>query len=154
MNLFYIIEKKIGLHRCFHNNEVVKLVDKNSTRLSHNKLKSKSKIWIEVDGQVVFGDGRIALFEAIEKLGSIRQAAALLGMSYRAAWGKIKSTEERLGLELIKKYTGGANSGAVLTDDAKELLDIYRQFKKDAINSVDSLFASYFNKFLKNSDNL
>lgn len=117
-------------------------------------LKPKAKIWIELDGEVVFGGGRMDLFEAIEKFGSIRQAAIHLGMSCRAAWGKIKATEERLGLELLEKHAGGSQSGAVLTAEARELLALYRRFKNDSIKAVDNLFYSYFNKFLTRSDTL
>lgn len=111
-------------------------------------LKPKSKIWLEVDGEVVFGGGRMALFEAIEQFGSIRQAAVNLGMSYRAAWGKIKATEERLGLALVEKHAGGSQSGAVLTPEAQELLALYRKFKDDSVKAIDNLFAGYFHKFL------
>ena len=58
------------------------------------KIQPKIKLWLEVDGAVVFGGGRVALFQAIEETGSIKQAAEKLNMSYRAAWGKIKATEE------------------------------------------------------------
>lgn len=114
-------------------------------------LRPKSKIWIEVDGEVVFGGGRMALFEAIDRYGSIRQAAINLGMSYRAAWGKIKATEQRLGFELVEKHAGGSRSGAVLTSEARELLNLYHKFKDDSVKAVDNLFLSYFNKFLTNS---
>ncbi|WP_418792270.1 winged helix-turn-helix domain-containing protein [Phosphitispora sp. TUW77] len=112
-----------------------------------NKLKPRSKTWIEFDEEVVFGAGRAALFQAIEETGSIRQAANKLGMSYRAAWGKIKATEERLGIRLVEKYAGGLQSGAVLTPQAKELMEIFQQFKKDSEASVDELFIRHFNKF-------
>jgi len=44
--------------------------------------------------------------------GSINQAAAKLGMSYRAAWGKVTATEKRLGIKLLNKHTGGYHSGS------------------------------------------
>lgn len=117
-----------------------------ANKLNENELKVKSKIWVELQGEVVFGGGRTSLLEAIEEYGSIRQAATKLGMSYRAAWGKIKATEERLGVQLLDKYTGGKQNGAFLTDDAKKLLDNYRQFKTEANKEVDKLFNKYFNK--------
>ncbi|ADG83080.1 winged helix-turn-helix domain-containing protein [Thermincola potens] len=112
------------------------------------RLQPRSKIWIEAQGEVVFGGGRAALFQAIEETGSIRQAANKLGMSYRAAWGKIKATEERLGMALLEKHAGGHQSGATLTPEAKELLKIYREFKNDSDALVDELFARHFSKFL------
>lgn len=43
----------------------------------------------------------MALFKAIEKYGSIRQAATGLGMSYRAAWGKIKATNHYAVIDIM-----------------------------------------------------
>ena len=52
-------------------------------------------IWLETVDGVAFGMGRLLLLDAIEETGSLKAAAEQLGMSYRAAWGKIKSTERR-----------------------------------------------------------
>jgi hypothetical protein len=41
----------------------------------HNGLDIRSKIWIEVDGEPVFGRGRRFLLEAIDSHGSINRAA-------------------------------------------------------------------------------
>ncbi len=104
-------------------------------------------MWLEVDGAVVFGGGRVALFQAIEETGSIKQAAEKLNMSYRAAWGKIKATEERLGLKLVQRQAGGRKSGAELTPKGKELLNLYKQYKKDVITVTDSVFFEFFHEF-------
>lgn len=112
-------------------------------------LNPRSKIWIESNGEVVFGGGRVALLLAIAETGSIRQAANKLNMSYRAAWGKIKATEERLGVVLLERHTGGSKSGAQLTPEAKKLADLFRQFKSASVEAVDKLFIEYFKEFLK-----
>ncbi len=88
------------------------------------------------------------LFQIIEECGSIHQAAKVLRMSYRAAWGKIKATEDRLGMKLMERQAGGHQSGAQLTDDARRLLDAYRQFKADSVKAVDQLFCYHFKEFL------
>ena len=72
--------------------------------MADKTLKPKCKIWIESDNKVVFGAGRLSLFQEINKCGSINQAAAKLGMSYRAAWGKVTATEKRLGIKPVS-YT-------------------------------------------------
>jgi molybdate transport system regulatory protein len=112
------------------------------------KIQPKLKLWLEVDGAVVFGGGRVALFQAIEETGSIKQAAEKLNMSYRAAWGKINATEERLGLKLVQRQAGGRNSGAELTPKGRELLKIFKQYKKDVITVTDSVFFDFFHDFL------
>jgi molybdate transport system regulatory protein len=111
-------------------------------------LKVKSKIWIELKDEVVFGLGRIRLFEAIERTGSISKAAAELGMSYRAAWGKVTATEERLQLQLVEREQGNRKMGTRLTPVGKELLARYKIFQQDAIQSVDRLFDEHLGNLL------
>ncbi|OEH85204.1 hypothetical protein BHU72_06250 [Desulfuribacillus stibiiarsenatis] len=107
-------------------------------------MKAKSKVWLERDNNVVFGDGRQVLLEAIESTGSIRQAASKLGMSYRAAWGKIKATEERLGIDLVSTKAGGSDSGTFLTENGKEFMRKYEMFKKESNQAVDEIHKKYF----------
>ena len=80
-------------------------------------MKIRTKVWIDDDtGNVIFGSGREYMLEAIDRLGSMNKAAKELGMSYRALWGRIKSTEERLGAEvLVRKAGGGKACGSALT---------------------------------------
>ncbi|MBI4798570.1 MAG: LysR family transcriptional regulator, partial [Desulfarculus sp.] len=59
-------------------------------------------MWLERDGRVLFGQGRQELLAAIVETGSLAGAAQKLGMSYRAAWGRLKASEERLGLALVE----------------------------------------------------
>jgi len=105
---------------------------------------AKSKVWLEKEGNVIYGDGRQALLRAIDQTGSIRQAASKLGMSYRAAWGKIKATEERLGIELVSKKAGGTDSGTTLTENGREFMRKYEQFKKESNETVDKIYKKYF----------
>ncbi len=113
--------------------------------MSNKVLYPRSKIWIEARNEnMVFGSGRLSLFKAIDRFGSINRAAAELGMSYRAAWGKITATEKHLGIKLVDKYTGGARSGSELTPEAKKLMAAYQQFKEESIEAVDKLFYKHF----------
>ncbi len=94
-----------------------------------NLMKVKIKIWMEQDGSVAFAEGRRMLLEAVDRLGSLNAAAKELGMSYRAAWGKIKATEEALGLKLLDVTTGGkGGGGAKLTHEARELVLLYNKY--------------------------
>jgi molybdate transport system regulatory protein len=112
-------------------------------------LTMKSKHWIDLNGEVVFGIGRIQLFEAIEKTGSMNQAAALLGMSYRAAWGKVATTEDRLKIKLVERHKGNRRSGTTLTPEGKELLHLYSSFQQEVQKSADELFEKYFGDMLQ-----
>jgi molybdate transport system regulatory protein len=106
-------------------------------------MKSRFKIWLEKDGGVAFAEGRRMLLEAVGRLGSLNAAAKELGMSYRAAWGKIKATEKALGIKLLEVTTGGkGGGGAILTPEAKELISKYKKFD----NGVALLVEREFNR--------
>jgi len=77
-------------------------------------------LWLETNGKMLFGLGRIQLLQQVARLGSLNQAAKALSMSYRAAWGRIKSTEEALGEPLLAKASG--RKGYELTPLAVTLL--------------------------------
>ncbi len=109
-------------------------------------MKVKFKIWMEQNGSVAFAEGRRMLLEAVERLGSLNAAAKELGMSYRAAWGKIKATEEALGLKLLDVTTGGkGGGGAKLTHEARELVSSYNKY----IKKMSLIAEKEFNVFFK-----
>ena len=109
------------------------------------KMEIKSKLWIEVEGKPVFGRGRRFLLEAIDKCGSINQAAKDINISYRKAWGYIEAMEDRLGFKLIERRTGGRNGGgATLTEDARESLTKYEALEKGIREIVDNRFYEIF----------
>ncbi|MDI6744356.1 MAG: winged helix-turn-helix domain-containing protein [Thermodesulfovibrionales bacterium] len=114
---------------------------------SHNGMEIKSKLWIEVDGEPVFGRGRRFLLNAIDEYGSINQAAKEISISYRKAWSYIKAMEERLGIKLVERQAGGKNGGgAVLTKDARKFLKKYEQMEEGIKEIVDKKFKGIFGK--------
>jgi molybdate transport system regulatory protein len=107
----------------------------------------KSKLWIEENGRPVFGSGRRALLEAIDRCGSINRAAHELNMSYRKAWGALRAMEDRLGIKLIERQTGGrAGGGAVLTGDARTFIKKFEVLEKGLQKFVDARFEKAFTK--------
>ena len=102
----------------------------------------RTKIWIvDPAGNVLFGMGRVKILEAIDRGGSINAAAKELKMSYRAVWGRIKATEERLGRELVVRTTGGASGGgSSLTPYARDLIREYKAFRRQVIEDADARF--------------
>ncbi len=77
-------------------------------------------LWLESEGGMLFGLGRAQLLEMVALHGSLNQAAKVLGMSYRAAWGRIKRTEQALGQPLLVKASG--RKGYELTPLAGDLV--------------------------------
>lgn len=81
-------------------------------------------LWLETDEGVFFGIGRAQLLAKIEERGSLKKAADELGMSYRAAWGKIRKTETILGVKLISQ-NDSKREGCQLTDFGSLLKERY-----------------------------
>jgi len=110
------------------------------------KLTVKCKIWVEDGyGNVVFGSGRLLILSAVEEHGSILAAAKALGMSYRAVWGKIKATEDRLGQPLLTKRTGGSHGGgSELTPFARALIERFEHLDNLIRTTSDTLFRGVF----------
>lgn len=107
----------------------------------------KSKLWIEVNGEPVFGRGRRFLLQAIDTYGSINSAAKEINISYRKAWSYIKAMEERLGIKLVERHAGGKNGGgAVLTKEAREFIRKYELMEIGIRKIVDKRFRNIFVK--------
>ncbi len=110
-------------------------------------MKIKSKVWLEVKGEPVFGRGRRFLLEAIDRYGSINRAAKEINISYRKAWSYIKAMEDRLGIKLVVRRVGGKNGGgAELTDEAREFLRRYGELEDDIRRYANKKFEKIFNK--------
>ena len=82
-------------------------------------------LWLESGESVYFGMGRVMLLDRIEEYGSLRKAAESLGMSYRAAWGKLRATEDALG-EVLVETVGAKRGGYRLTPAGRGLRDKFR----------------------------
>jgi len=112
---------------------------------SHNDIQIRSKIWIEMAGEPVFGRGRRFLLESIDTHGSINQAARKVDISYRKAWSHIKAMEDRLGLKLVARTVGGRNGGgAVITADARMFLKQFEALESGVREIVDERFKALF----------
>jgi len=110
-------------------------------------MEIKSKLWIEVEGEPVFGRGRRFLLNAVDKYGSINQAAKEINISYRKAWSYIKAMEERLGIKLVERQAGGKNGGgAVLTKEARGFLKNYEAMEEGIREIVDKKFGKIFKR--------
>jgi molybdate transport system regulatory protein len=84
------------------------------------------KIWIEKDGNTVFGVGIYRLLSLVAETGSLHKAAQELKMSYRAAWGKVRDYEDKLGVGLLEKGRHG-RVGAHLTPEGKMIMSSFRE---------------------------
>jgi len=105
-------------------------------------VRARYRVWLE-EGGPVFGDGLAELLGAVAELGSLRAAAARMGMSYRAAWGRVRRTEDRLGWRVLQCRVGGrAGGGAAITPRGERLLAGYADFRRRLDAAVDAAFAA------------
>ena len=110
----------------------------------------KHKVWLERNGRVIFGEGREALLKAIMEHHSLNAAIKApegVDMSYRAAWGRLKASQERLGIKLIDYDS--KKDGTFLTEDAKKLLLFFEKLNKkvdDVIKEAEAELAEVFPK--------
>ena len=87
-------------------------------------------LWLEKGNGLCFGLGRAMLLSRIGEHGSLKKAAEEMSMSYRAAWGKIKKSEETLGIELIAR-TSGRKGGYRLTAAGEALTEKYMAWYRE-----------------------
>ena len=92
-------------------------------------MEIKFKVWIEKDGKVLFGRGRDDILKTIDEQRSLNAAAKRLEMSYRAAWGRLKASEERIGIKLVE--VGIHDKSMQLTQQARAIIDRFEKLEKD-----------------------
>ena len=91
--------------------------------IKRTPLVPRVKVWLETEGHYALGFGLSQILEAVQKAGSIKQAAAALGKSYRYVWGRIKEAERALGAQLVTTQVGGQGSQrSMLTPAARGLM--------------------------------
>jgi len=92
--------------------------------------KAKGKVWVEKDGQVYMGWGRVELLEKIDQLGSIAAAARKMGMGYRNAWLEVDDMNRLAPKPLVIKMLGGAGGGqAILTAEGQKIINEYKELR-------------------------
>lgn len=92
------------------------------------RIELRGSLWVAVGGQDLGGHGRMALLRAVAENGSITRAAQAFGMSYKAAWDAINTMNERSGVPLVERLTGGRGGGSTqLTEHGRRILERYEQ---------------------------
>ncbi|TFG09303.1 LysR family transcriptional regulator [Candidatus Thorarchaeota archaeon] len=97
------------------------------------RLAPNWKLWLEKDGEYVFGPGAYAILQAIKETGTITEGARKLGMSYRYAWGVIRKIENKLDTKLLETYKGGTvgGGGANITEPGHLLMYRFAKYRDE-----------------------
>jgi molybdate transport system regulatory protein len=108
-------------------------------------LVPRIKVWLERDGAYAFGLGIRDILQAVGRAGSIKQAAADLGKSYRHVWARIKQAERALGRPLVQTQVGGQGSRrSFLTAEARRLVAAFTDLRSRMFQLVEDEFARVF----------
>ena len=92
-----------------------------------------------------YGPGVEQLLKAVEKHRSLRAAAASMSMAYSKAWSIIRAAEQGFGCKLLHSTIGGAGGGgAVLTDEARQIMDAYGEYCRRLNEYGQTLFQELF----------
>ena len=105
----------------------------------------KSKMWLEIKGRPIMGEGRMAMLQAIDDHRSILQASRETGISYRRIRGAIHDMETAMGQSLVLTRRGGREGGyAELTPAAIALLGSFKALTKGFQDETDIRFSTIF----------
>lgn len=110
---------------------------------TENPFSPRLQLWLSDAQDHGFGHGRMQLFQLIDELGSLSKAARSLGMSYRAAWGKIKEMEQATGTALVCSQ-GSKREGYSLTPEGRALLQAFGLWFDDVQAYAVARAQSYF----------
>jgi molybdate transport system regulatory protein len=109
-----------------------------------DRVTPRTKLWLEVNSQYVFGLGISEILKAVQHTGSIKAAAREVGKSYRHVWDKIKQAEQALGVPLVRTQVGGKDARrSELSDLAQDLVRDYDGFRQRLFDLVQVEFSQH-----------
>ena len=94
-------------------------------------MKPRVKVWVVFDDHLKFGEGRARLLEAIDEVGSLKQAVEQFAMSYRNAWGYLRDLEAAAGFKFLERAPGrGPSGGMRLTARGRQFVGQFWEFHR------------------------
>jgi molybdate transport system regulatory protein len=102
-------------------------------------------VWLEHEGRYAFGLGVSEILQAVDRVGSIKHAAAEVGKSYRHVWARLKQAEQALGRRLVKSQVGGLGTQrSALTPEARRLVAAFLALRGRMMRAAREEFARHF----------
>ena len=91
---------------------------------------------------ILLGPGKADLLDAIDRLGTIRDAASELGLSYMRAWNLVQTMNDGFREPLVIVHRGGpSHGGAELTAIGRAALALYRDLEADTLDATKATWA-------------
>jgi molybdate transport repressor ModE-like protein len=115
-----------------------------------DRVTPRTKLWLEVNSQYVFGLGISNILKAVQQTGSIKAAAREVGKSYRHVWDKIKQAEQALGVPLVRSQVGGKDARrSELSELAQDLVRDFDNFRQTLFQLVQVEFSQRLRETLE-----
>ena len=106
-------------------------------------FRCKPRIRIMAGDSIALGPGKVDLLEAVQRKGSISQAAKEIKLSYRRAWDMVDTMNHCFKEPLVISSTGGkGGGGARLTPLGNRMILLYRSMESTAEKSTQSEWKS------------
>ncbi len=103
-----------------------------------SEVVARSTVWLERGGTYLLGQREAKLLEAVERVGSIKEAAKTVALSYRTAWARIQALEDALGQPMVRSRAGGPGGGATtLTPEGKEIVRVLLELSRQVEGTVE-----------------
>jgi len=103
-----------------------------------SSVKPIPHLTFQSDRKVVLDETDALLLRRISERGSLTDAARMVGISYRNAWGRIKKLESNYGVRILDTQVGGPTGGSArLTSQGQALFREFRHMRKYLFNAVD-----------------
>jgi molybdate transport system regulatory protein len=95
---------------------------------------------LSLDGHNLAGARRVALLAEIARVGSITQAAKVVGLSYKGAWNAIEDMSNLAGEPLLERMVGGKGGGSTrLTPRGAQLVRNFSLIEQEHARFIERL---------------
>lgn len=112
-----------------------------------DNINLKVKLYLVNEQDKFMGIGVLWLLQKISECGSLRAAAAEMGVSYSKAFRMVENLESSLGAEVLERHRGGMQrSGARLTPFGLAFIELYDDFQKECKSLMEEPFENFSNK--------
>lgn len=104
-------------------------------------------VFLDEKREKFFGEGPYRLLRGVEQTGSLRSAAAAMGMAYSKALRILNHAEAALGFPLTRRSAGGVSGGGSrLTDEGKEWIEKYEAYRDACVLANRRLYLEFFSE--------
>jgi molybdate transport system regulatory protein len=123
---------------------------KPAPRARRSGARLRVKLWLESGGKSVLCRHMSEILQAVDETGSIKEAAAAVGRSYRFVWSRIKESEKAIGAALVETHVGGRDAQrSRLTPLARDLVTSFEGLRSEVSRLIDGAFSRELKETLR-----